>query len=863
MPDPWIGVAKALLLAILALAAGAAFLLVPKPRDGHRPTAWPVAGFLTAAALVGACIATVLGVILAGVGRFSATGVILGLGLLCAVMMRRAFQRLRAQCLARPRPAEIAVVCLALVFGAFCVAHRFDEISGSRDPGVYVASGIELSRTGDLGWTDRHVFAQEFASVRHLFTDVGHYYDSKPRWLRFPGFYVTNPARGDIQPQFLPGYSVWIALAYELGGPQATQCVNAVFAALALLAFFMALRELVPGSSLPLFAVVLLAVNPAQLWFARFPSNEVMLQASAWGALFLYARALNSDRPGPGELLGALVLLATAGLVKFAAWGLIPLAAFDASYRLSTGQLRARSGLVWIGFVGTALAVYCHARFAAYFYLYGSWCHNARSRLGISFEMLPVIFVGLTASALAAGNICSGLLEWLAGLWHIRRLRLTLVSVAALAVLGAFVYQAGLHAAGYSGMNIWSENTNLVQLSFYFSPLVLVAAVCGLAMLFYHVPARGSYLLALLLGASLIFVLRRGLDAVHPWAARRWVPLLVPLLCVGAAYPAAHLWQTRGTLSRLGAALLAVVLCVLTLMAAPQLLRLRNCHGMIPCADKLAAILHPDDLILSHPTMTIAQFGSYLKARFNMEMYVQPANKTDWVKTRFAAKEVARQRRRVLYLTDEPLTASMGNVQGISFLTTVPMAWKMLPEEPGTLTTAPVECRVDVLVYQLDIPNLPLRWWPKWTPPAVTTEPTQPPLTVGMEKGMSYYLQNFYEATDVPGGKPFRWTNGNGQIMLGQLLKFPMKPAKHRLTVRAHSGREEDGTTVTMNWYLDNETTIGVSQVGPTWADYSVELDSALLMPESFLQLSTLRPPAKGAMHAGRLGVRIESLKME
>ena len=42
-----------------------------------------------------------------------------------------------------------------------------------------------------------------FNAVGHLFEDAQNFYNGKPRWLRFSGFYVDDPASGPDSPSFV------------------------------------------------------------------------------------------------------------------------------------------------------------------------------------------------------------------------------------------------------------------------------------------------------------------------------------------------------------------------------------------------------------------------------------------------------------------------------------------------------------------------------------------------------------------------------------------------------------------------------------------------------------------------------------
>jgi hypothetical protein len=774
------------------------------------------------------------------------------------------------------RAIELCVITAALGVAMFGVLQRSHEIQGMRDQGIYTATGIQLARTGALGWTDPLVERHGIDAVEHLFEDVGDFYQGKPRWLRFAGYYVTDPPRGVVWPQFLHGYEVWIALAYSFAGPQATQCVNSLFTALGVLAIFCSLR-LVLGARAALLGFVLLILNPAQLWFTRFPSNEMLVQALLWGFILIYCKARSDDgeREAGKENKGDSTLLVLTGilplaaclLVKFAIWPLLPLAAFELGLRLGGKGLAARTAPIYLGLVGAAGLAFLHAWLFAGFYLYGSWGFTAR-RFGVSYGFMPILFVGATAAACSFGSMIVSGRGWLARKWDLPAVRGVLISLPLAAVWGAFAWQYLQFASGTHAGDVWSENTNLPEFAQYFTPGLFLVGTAGIALILWRGARPGVGLFMLLLAGAAFFLVRRNIDALHPWAARRWMPVLLPGFCAAIAYPASVMLGRRSRAWRLAGGMLAFVCVLATVFAAPQLLKVRNYRGAIQQVDRWSTHLRADDLVLMQPTALIAQYAPYLKARFDVDAYTQPSTAEDWRATARLAAVVAGEGRQVLFLTDETLTDTATGRHFLSLHAQLPLDYRVLPEGLHRLAHRPIRIDGLVNVYRIDPSQMPDGWFPGWQLPFREREPQAPPVVFDLDYHAQPFIDGFFDPTPLDDGSHYRWTNGTGKFKVGALLNLPVSSGRVRVTAVMNSGREAENRTVDAQWYLDlhdpkRARKIGVSAVAARWGEYTQEIDSALLHPDSVLEIQSLRPRVNDAIPAGRLGVCIRQLRIE
>ena len=183
-----------------------------------------------------------------------------------------------------------------------------EYVIGGKDPGVYLNEGIQIAQRGGLLVQDEVVAAVP-AFARPLFfpTDVNRpYYLS----LRFMGFYIRDPDTGAVISQFQHAFPAAIAIGYGLDGLTGARRAVVACAILGVLGLYFAGARLF-GRPTAAAAATLLLLNVVELWFARYPNVEVLIQALLFASLLAKARAqVDGDpffAPVAGLLLGLLL----------------------------------------------------------------------------------------------------------------------------------------------------------------------------------------------------------------------------------------------------------------------------------------------------------------------------------------------------------------------------------------------------------------------------------------------------------------------------------------------------------------------------------------------------------------------------
>src|SRR5690606_36541852 len=108
--------------------------------------------------------------------------------------------------------------------------------------------------------------------------------------IRFMGYRIIDPDSGLTVGQFPPLFPVAIALGYGIDGLTRARRTIGVFAVLGLLAVYFAGARLF-GRHVAFAASVLLALHLVQVWYAKYPNTELVMQTLLFAALLATARA--------------------------------------------------------------------------------------------------------------------------------------------------------------------------------------------------------------------------------------------------------------------------------------------------------------------------------------------------------------------------------------------------------------------------------------------------------------------------------------------------------------------------------------------------------------------------------------------
>lgn len=538
------------------------------------------------AVILSATISLAIVLALASIGRYSFERLLAldaGIAIAIAAVWRGRLRLPEAKRITWPAGIPVALALLA-------AAHFFppaEYIIGGRDPGVYVSEGIQIAQRGSLVIEDPVVtsipeFARELFVPRHydlegtLRTD---YYST-----RFMGFFVLDPDTGRVVGQFPHLFPASIAIGYGVQGLTGALRTTTVWAILGVVAVYFAGRR-VFGSAAAASAAALLVLNVADIWFARYPNSEVVMQALLFAALLAYARAhvdgLSFFSPIAGGILGLLLFLRLDAGLAIAAVGGVGLLG------LVTRQAPRVSFWISLAVPSLLAAVYMLGPMRPHWHRYEVFLVNLGPVQYLAIGAVAVLLAGILASARRNPGIS-------------KTVRSTLPTVLAVAVVAAGLYALFLREPGgkLAAHDAYALRTFA---NVYFTVPGVLAALLGFWLMarnrFWKAPAL--FLTVAIFAASMFYKIR--IVPEHFWMSRRFIPVILPgallFVCAAAFSTAPADWRGRALRWTVGAVFVVLLGLAFLRTSAPVLHHVEY-EGLIPKVEALAARFGDDDLVL-------------------------------------------------------------------------------------------------------------------------------------------------------------------------------------------------------------------------------------------------------------------------
>ena len=524
--------------------------------------------------------------VLGALARYSFFRLLLvnGAGSLAAIALWRGRLRLRPPRRVLPA-AAIPLALLVLCWVRFLPP--FEYVMGGKDPGTYINEGIQIAQRGSLIIRDQTIasvpnFARPLFFPQHVLdTGAGRtdYYAG-----RFMGFFIKDPDTGTVVGQFPHVFPASIAIAYGIDGLTGARLVTPFWAALGVLAVYFTAARLF-GRPAAAAAAGLLALNVMQVWFARYPNAEVVIQTLFFAALLGNARAhVDGDRffaPVAGLLIGLLLFVRYDTLLGIAALGA------GLAFGMFAGQ-RPRLSLVAV--LGMFLVP------AVYYYLVPM---RAYAEMPIAFaSRIPAwqiaISVLFSVAVVVSVWFASTRPRFAAGVQRYLPLALALL----LCLLGAYALvlrQPGGRLTDYDAHALRN------YAYFYVTLPAVLAALIGFAVYAHRWFWRDPSLFTTAVLFASFFFYKMRIVPEHFWAARRWLPVVLPMTMIFAAAaaigPGGRGWRDRWLRPVLGVVFL-VMLGAQYVRASRPVVEHVEYAGLIPRLEQLASLVGENDLLI-------------------------------------------------------------------------------------------------------------------------------------------------------------------------------------------------------------------------------------------------------------------------
>lgn len=831
-----------LLLLLIAWLPGA--LIVRLPTAGRpRRAALPAEERLFWAVVISALLSSLVGLALAAGGWFQFQRLLwvdAGVAIVILAVYRG---RLRLGP-GSPGPTWTAALPLALLLTGgwlFCQVPPSEYVMGGKDPGVYLTEGIRIAQRGGAFIAD-DVVRSVPEPFRDLFFPKG--FEEGYHSSRFMGYYLLDPVAGSVVGQFPIGFPVWVAVGYALDGLTGARTAPVACALLGLLAVYFCGARLF-GRAAALAASALLAINVAQVWYARYPSAEILLQPLVFAGLLAYVRAVHDEDRFFGPIAA---LLFTVGAFTHLTGAMVAMAVSAGALVDAVVRGRRVPWSFWLLLAAgtTASGVFLWRYIPPYF----------NSPVGFLNNLRPIHFV----AAAVAGAAGAGALVFLQRLLPSRRD--LVVASGLVAVVWSLAFYAYFIRAAGGALAPHDADSLLTFTSIYLTPLGLAAALVGFAFAA-RAFADSTVFLVLASGFAIAFFYKIRIVPEHFWAVRRFIAVVLPsaLLLVGAAAfanPAGSTWfqqlrDRRIRIARYTAGLLVVLAIGQQFLAATRpILRHVEYAELIPHIEQLASTFGDDDLVLfesrgASDSHVLALPLAYVYAKQVLVFATTNPSKElfrsflPWALTKY---------KRVFFVG-----GGGGGTELLSnSITVVPVRGErfQIPEYESALNAYPAGVRrkeFDLSVYELL---------------AQPAEREHFDLDIGSTDDL--YVRRFYAKEQNPGGFTLRWTRDESYLSL-----LGLRPDHRSITMWMGSGgRPRGADAAEVSVYLD-ERRLGTVVVGegiqPYRFDLPPDLAAALATADAaaVLRIATRTwSPAKllGGNDTRELGVMLDRVEV-
>ncbi len=484
---------------------------------------------------------------------------------------------------------EIGIAGALVAFSLIAYYPPFEYVLGGRDPGIYVNTGFHLAREGNLTFTDP-VIASIPQEDWLLFFRV----DKKiPDWdhLRFQGYRLENPATARVAPHGLHLYPTWIGMAAALYEMKAGLYATPFFAMMGALGLFFAASRIF-GLEVAAWAAAFLGVIQVQVWFARFPNSEVVVQFLYAITLLMIFFAEEKRSAIAGAVAGIALgstLLARMENVLF----VVPIALVMGWKRLKR-ELGAPELAFLGGFVALAIHAGLHDRFVSWPYVSSILGRHYWRILGDNLWAAAALAI---IGAIVVDRAVLRLPSWTYAFVQSNRSRM----VAAVALFGLAAFAFFVRPVWHGPRTAAHDAEAFLRMSWYLYPVGLAFAVSGAMVLM--VRAKKSQVFFLLTGLtfSLFFFYKVRVWHDHYFAMRRFIPVILPSLVVCMSVFLASLrWDAR-RFTAWGSRIVAATLLVIYLAEGRGLWAFRGHEefpGSLDFVEEMARHIGDDDVVI-------------------------------------------------------------------------------------------------------------------------------------------------------------------------------------------------------------------------------------------------------------------------
>lgn len=417
----------------------------------------------------------------------------------------------------------------------------FEWIKGGRDPGVYVSTAAHIANNGkitiDLPYhtnlTKDYIFRNQI----------------------FPGFYTSF--KGST-PQFLYLFQVWMANFFSDYGLNGALHLNSIFTLLSLLSIYFLLKR-VSNYKTGLISLLLLGTSYAQVFYAKYPTSEILTQFFLFAGLYLFS--FN----GKGYKFFSGFSFAQMLLTRISAFLMIPLLILFFIFEYLFKNYTKNNNFVILGFILLIPLVLYNTFIVSYNY----------SKSIFNIRMTPLIEIIISPFGIMVCALFIGLTFYF---WHKRKqfqklfkshLKKILIILSAVMIL-FLGYNYYLRPEGDIAAEGTTESYNLVKLFWYVGgQFGLFLFALSITFLLFKKKKRVEWFFLLIFITYFIFyVMNAQISLDHPWWVRRFLPIVIPSMYIIISYFLSFLISKKKYYF-LGFLILSIFITILVSTTAP------------------------------------------------------------------------------------------------------------------------------------------------------------------------------------------------------------------------------------------------------------------------------------------------------
>ena len=414
------------------------------------------------------------------------------------------------------------IIIAILILALFLFGKPGECIFGGRDPGVYVNMGINIAKRGSI------IFENKASAVLPP--------ELKPLFLKGfrpnqMGIYIASKSKLTLVPQFYHLFPLWYGILYSIFGIRFALFLPAIFGVLGVGALYL-LGKRFYGEKVGLLASFLLSINVIAIWFARFPTSEILVQYLLLSGIFLLDLFLEEGDPVFGVLSGLSLGLTMLVRVDCSLL-VIPVSLFVLGLFLS--HFGKKTLFFALPFSLLVLHFFLHGEFIAHYYLWNTFA-RVLNDIKLWMKLAPIALLLFLIAVIISSRL-KALFRRVMAYKHPLPL-LTAISLS-LALFYAYFYRP-YFIYGWNDPNAGTYH----RMGWFLTDFGVIAGSIVFIYLWYRL-RRGAeffFLSSVLFFAGFYFYRIRVIPDYF-WVMRRFVPLIYPGLVLFIAYLIGKLWD--------------------------------------------------------------------------------------------------------------------------------------------------------------------------------------------------------------------------------------------------------------------------------------------------------------------------------